>query len=64
MAGNNARGYGVLAATIAMGIIDFFAVILRFLARKKIKAKLEADDWLILVSLLPAYAMNAIAAIC
>lgn len=54
----------MLAATIAMGIIDFFAVILRFLARKKIRAKLEADDWLILVSLLPAYAMNAIAAIC
>lgn len=64
MAGNNVRGHAVLVATIAIGIIDFFAVVLRFLARKKIKAKLAVDDWLILVSLLPAYAMVGIASIC
>ena len=35
-----------------LGLVALLAVILRFLARKKLKKTLKSDDWLILASLL------------
>lgn len=58
------RREAIVNASIAIAIIITFAVILRFIARKKIKATLAADDWIILASLVPAYAMLVIASIC
>lgn len=63
MAGDNVRGHAVIIASIAIGLIDAFAIILRFIARKKTTAKLAADDWILLASLLPAYTMIIIASI-
>lgn len=64
MAVGNGRGETILNTSIAIAIIVTFAVILRFIARKKTKATLAADDWFILASLVPAYAMLVIASIC
>ena len=43
--------------TGAVGIIDTAAVILRFAARVKCKAKLGVDDIFIALSLVPLYGM-------
>lgn len=64
MAVRNGRGETIVNTSIAIAIIVTIAVILRFIARKKIKATLAADDWFILASLAPAYAMLVIASIC
>lgn len=64
MAAINVRGETIVNTSIAIGIIITFTVVLRFIARKKTKASLAADDWFILASLVPAYAMLAIASIC
>lgn len=64
MTANNVRGETIVNTSIAIDIIVTFAVILRFIARKKTKASLAADDWFILASLVPAYAMLVIASIC
>lgn len=64
MAVKNVRGEKIVNTSIAIAIIVTFAVILRFIARKKTKASLAADDWFILASLVPAYAMLVIASIC
>lgn len=53
----NPRGDAVVRVSIVLGVIDTLAVILRFMARRKSKAKIAADDWIIAASLLPAYAM-------
>lgn len=58
-----ARGDTILHTSIAIAIVVTLAVILRFLSRKKIKARLATDDWLMLASLLPTYAMLGIASI-
>lgn len=64
MAVRNGRGETIVNTSIAIAIIVTIAVILRFIARKKTKAMLAADDWFILASLVPAYAMLVIASIC
>lgn len=61
---NNTRGETIVNTSIAIALIVTFAVFLRFIARKKTKASLAADDWFILASLVPAYAMLVIASIC
>lgn len=64
MAVRNGRGETIVNTSIAIAIIVTIAVILRFIARKKTKATLAADDWFILASLVPVYAMLVIASIC
>lgn len=54
---DNARGHAVVHATIALGVIDTIAVVLRLIARKRSIAKIGMDDWMIIASLVPAYAM-------
>ena len=53
----NPRGDEVIRVTVACGVLEATAVILRFVARWKTEAKYAADDWLILLTLLPSYAM-------
>ncbi|KAI4088080.1 MAG: hypothetical protein LQ344_006342 [Seirophora lacunosa] len=53
----NPRGIAILSICIACGIIETLAVALRFIARRKIKARLQIDDWLIFASLWPNYTM-------
>ena len=53
----NRRGNVILSICIACGVIQTFAVALRFLARRQIKARLQVDDWFIFGSLWPNYAM-------
>lgn len=53
----NQRGHAILGVCIACGVLETVAVALRFLARRKLGAKWRIDDWLILVALIPNYAM-------
>ena len=53
----NARGRAILCVCIACGVLETVAVALRFLARRRMKARLRIDDWLIFASLWPNYAM-------
>lgn len=64
MAVGNKRGDTIMNISISIAIIVTFAIILRFIARKKTKAALAADDWFIVASLIPTYAMLVIASIC
>lgn len=48
----------------AVGIIDTAAVLLRFSARRKSKAKVGIDDLFIAGSLLPLYGMIASSVLC
>lgn len=64
MAAENGRGELILKTSIAIAVIVTFAIILRFIARKRTIAALGTDDWVILSSLVPAYAMLVIASIC
>ena len=51
------RGHTILSVSVACGVLETIAVVLRFLARKKISARWRADDWIILLSLLLNYTM-------
>lgn len=53
----NERGRAILCVCIACGILETVAVALRFLARRKMKARFQIDDWLIFASLWPNYSM-------
>ncbi|KAL8992764.1 MAG: hypothetical protein Q9169_006858 [Polycauliona sp. 2 TL-2023] len=53
----NHRGQAILSVCIACGVIETVAVALRFLARRRIKARLQIDDWFIFASLWPNYIM-------
>ncbi|KAL8677884.1 MAG: hypothetical protein Q9186_005726 [Xanthomendoza sp. 1 TL-2023] len=53
----NRRGHAILSICIACGFVETVAVALRFLARRKMKARLQIDDWFIFASLWPNYAM-------
>lgn len=64
MAAKNGRGEAIMNGSIAIAIIATFAIVLRFIARKKTKSMLVVDDWFILASLVPSYAMLVIASIC
>lgn len=60
----NRRGVLVICLSVALGVIDTLAVILRFIARRKSESGLAMDDWLIALSLVPAYCMIIIAGFC
>ena len=53
----NPVGNQVIRISIALGALITFAVPLRLLARWKSKANLAMDDVLIIISVLPQYAM-------
>ena len=53
----NSRGETVIHAGIICGVFQTLSVCLRLLARWKIKARFAADDWLIVATLIPSYAM-------
>ena len=54
---SNRRGYVTLCICIACGISKIVAVALRFVARRRMKARLRRNDWFIFASLWPNYAM-------
>ena len=56
----NPRGDLVIRVTIACGILETLAVFLRLLARWRSKAAFAADDWWIVATLIPSYAMLAV----
>ncbi|KAL9134101.1 MAG: hypothetical protein Q9175_004718 [Cornicularia normoerica] len=60
MLDGNPRGDLVIKVTIACGVLETLAVFLRLLARWKSKAAFAADDWWIVATLIPSYAMLAI----
>lgn len=54
---NNPRGAQAINISIAMGVMATVAVALRLFARSRSKAALAIDDWIIVGSLLPLFAM-------
>ena len=60
MLDGNPRGNLVIRVTIACGILETVAVFLRLLARWRSKAAFAADDWWIVATLIPSYAMLAV----
>ena len=56
---SNPRGETVIRISIAIGIIDIIAVILRLYSRRLHKASVAIGDWLIVLSLVPAFSMIA-----
>ena len=54
---DNPRGAQAINVSIAVGVIAPVAVLLRLVARSRSKAPLAIDDWLIIASLLPLFAM-------
>lgn len=54
---DNPRGAQAISISIAMGVMAVVAVALRLFARSRSKAALAVDDWLIVGSLLPLFAM-------
>lgn len=57
MLDGNPRGELVIKVTIVCGILETLAVILRLVARWRSKAAFAADDWWIVATLIPSYAM-------
>ena len=53
----NPRGDSVIRAGIICGVFQTLSVCLRLLARRKVKARFAIDDWLIVATLIPSYAM-------
>lgn len=53
----NPRGAQAVNVSIAVGVLAPVAVLLRIIARSRSKAPLAIDDWLIVASLLPLFAM-------
>ena len=53
----------VINVTVACGILATVAVCLRLVARWRSKASFAADDWLMVASLVPSYAMLAVGSI-
>lgn len=60
MLDGNPRGDLVIKVTIACGVLETLAVFLRLLARWRSKAAFAADDWWIVATLIPSYAMLAV----
>lgn len=54
---DNPRGAQAINVSIAVGAIAPVAVLLRIVARSRSKSPLAIDDWLIIASLLPLFAM-------
>ena len=57
---SNPLGDQVIHTSVALGIIDTFAVAFRLLARSRSTAAFAADDALAVASLIPMYAMIVI----
>lgn len=55
--GLSPKGEQVLQITIACGVLETVAILLRLLARYKTKAKYGIDDWLIVATLIPSCGM-------
>ena len=53
----NSRGELVIRAGIVCGVFQTLSIFLRLLARWKTKAGFAVDDWLIVATLIPSYAM-------
>ena len=49
----------VIRTTIACGVLETAAVILRLIARWKSNASIARDDWVLVAALVPSYAMLA-----
>lgn len=60
---SNARGTQVIWISTALNIVATIAVLLRLLARWRSKAPYAADDFLIILSLVPQYVMLGIGAL-
>ena len=60
MLDGNPRGDLVIRVTIVCGVLETLAVSLRLVARWRSKASFAADDWWIVATLLPSYAMLAV----
>ncbi len=56
------RADSVNRVAVACGIIETIAVCLRLLARWKSKAQFAIDDWVIVATLIPSYAMLVLGA--
>ena len=60
MLDGNPRGDLVIRVTIVCGVLETLAVSLRLVARWRSKASFAADDWWIVATLIPSYAMLAV----
>lgn len=47
----------VIRTTIACGVLETVAVVLRMVARWRSNVTIAVDDWLLMASLIPSYAM-------
>ena len=60
----NHRGNAILSISIVCGVIQTFAVALRFLARRRIKTRLQIADCFIFASPWPNYVMIVLGGFC
>ena len=58
------RGWEEIRIGIALTVLTFIAVVLRFVARFTKKVKLGIDDWLALVSMVSIVAMSTEMILC
>ena len=56
----SARLRDTIAIVATLGPLALIAVVLRFVARSLTRARYGADDWLVVISLLSAYAYMAV----
>ena len=54
---DQSRADSVNRVAVACGVIETIAVCLRLLARWKTRAQFAIDDWLVVATLIPSYAM-------
>ena len=54
---DQSRAESVNHVAVACGVIETIAVCLRLLARWKTRAQFAVDDWLVVATLIPSYAM-------
>ena len=63
-AASNTLGKKIERIGLALAVLATVAVLLRILARWKSKAKFAGDDLMVILSLLPFYAMTSISYLC
>ena len=56
------RADSVNRVAVACGIVETIAVCLRLLARWKSQAQFAIDDWIVVATLIPSYAMLVLGA--
>ena len=54
---DQSRADSVNRVAVACGVIETVAVCLRLVARWKTRAQFAVDDWLVVATLIPSYAM-------